>query len=296
METDGFDLYLDFRPSEGEPSRVFHVMAEVIDSLQDLDSDLARIISPYYQPTLVLDDVVSGSIRAKIRDIVKDIPDDALKEANFKKIFGHFLHKAKYRILKWCEENNEIESIEQIRALESEIISVAVETDAKHLPAYSSIETRALLTHINTIQMALKRLDDQDQLEYRSEFGTAKFNGNLAISHQIIRDVLTREVITSEGIRVVKVKKPDYLGNSKWGLRYQGHSVEAKIRHSEWLAKFQSKDVIVQPGDSLKVNLRQEISYGYEGEVVHITYEILEVLEEIAAPRLIQGTIFRDDF
>ncbi|QKQ25339.1 hypothetical protein [Candidatus Reidiella endopervernicosa] len=103
MDIEGFELYLDFKPADGDPSRVFHAMADVIDSMQSPDSDLARIISPYYQPTLVLDDVVSGSIKAKIRDIVKDIPDDALKESSIRNIIGHFLHKAKYKILKWCE-------------------------------------------------------------------------------------------------------------------------------------------------------------------------------------------------
>jgi len=144
MASDGFEIYLDFKKSEGDPSRVFHAMGDVIDSLQELDSDLARIISPFYQPTLVLDNVESGSIKAKIRDVVKDIPDDAIKESSIKKILGHFLLKSKYQVLKWCEDKSSIENIEDIRELEGTLVKIAEDTEAKHIPAYSSIETKQL--------------------------------------------------------------------------------------------------------------------------------------------------------
>jgi hypothetical protein len=295
MESEKFELYLDFRPSTGDPSRAFHALGDVIDALHDLDLDLARIISPHYQPVLVLDKVDGGSIRATISDIVRDIPDDALKEANIRRVIGHFLLKAKYVVLKWCDETKKIESIDQVRQLERELVAIAEETDAKMVPAYSPIETHRLLGHINSIQMALKRLDDEDLIEYRSRFGIARFNGTLAISSEIIREVLTREVISKELDGVVKVKKPDYLGNSKWGFRFQGHTIEAKVRDSEWLFRFQNKLEPVQPGDSLKVKLKQDISYGYEGEIVHISYEVLRVAEVIPAPRLFQQDFFGGD-
>ncbi|MDO9312640.1 MAG: hypothetical protein Q7T85_13280 [Nitrosomonas sp.] len=89
-----------------------------------------------------------------------------------------------------------------------------------------------------------------------------------------MREVLTQEVIKSSGVKIIKVKKPDYLGQSMWGFVYDGKFIEAKITHNEWLYEFQSRRLSVNPGDSLKVTLYEEISYGYEEEIVHKHYEL----------------------
>ena len=43
----------------------------------------------------------------------------------------------------------------------------------------------------------------------------------MEISTELIREYLTKEKITSEGEKILKVKKPDYLGTSMWSFKYQ---------------------------------------------------------------------------
>ena len=47
MENDNstFEIYIDYKPSKGNPSRVFHTMANLVDSLSALDTDLASMVS-----------------------------------------------------------------------------------------------------------------------------------------------------------------------------------------------------------------------------------------------------------
>jgi hypothetical protein len=52
--------------------------------------------------------------------------------------------------------------------------------------------------------------------------------------------LVTRETLASAGERILKVKKPDYLGTSKWGFKYAGHMVEAKVADEAWLKRFQN--------------------------------------------------------
>jgi hypothetical protein len=66
-----------------------------------------------------------------------------------------------------------------------------------------------------------------------------------------------------------------------WAFQYEGRAIEAKILHEEWLVRFQTRSLDVKPGDSLKVQLREEISYGYAGEIVHRHYEVERILEVI---------------
>lgn len=289
-----FEIYIDFKPSEGDPSRVFHAMADLVDSLKELDTELASMVSISFKPELYLEEIEGGSIRAWFHAVIDDLPDEALKEGSFKKILGHFLLKAKYMILKWTNEKEKIEHIQEIKELEGELLTLAEETDVKQLPAYKPMETERLLSHINSINNSLVPLIEEDKVSYISSEGTTGINSNLAISNEIIVELLTSETIETNGIRILKVKKPDFLGESKWILRYQGHQIEAKISDLKWLRSYQGRQEELQPGDSIKANLKEKISYGHDGEIVHTIYEVTEVEEVIHAPRIIQSDIFEE--
>ena len=181
--------------------------------------------------------------------------------------------KAKYKILKWTEEKKEIKSIEEVKGLEVELLALAEETDVKCLPAYAPIKTERLLSHIHSINNSLEPLVDGDKVSYTSLEGTAGISGDLEISDELIVELLTSETIETTGVKIVKIKKPDFLGQSKW------------------LAKYQGRQKDLQPGDSIKVSLCERTSYGHDGEVIHTYYEILEVIEVIKAPIRIQNNL-----
>ena len=285
MEECEFEIKIDFKPGEGDPARIFKAMSGLIDSFQSLDSHLASSFDMSLDASLVLDEVSAGSIKARFRDLIKGVPDEALKEAEWKKIFGHFLLKCKYAILQWLEERDEISHRDDVRVLEGELVRIAEETNLKHLPAYSAPPAELLLSDILSIQESLSSLAEGDAAVYRFGETEVNFNRDLEISNEIVREVLTKEVVKSSGKRIVKVKKPDYLGQSMWAFQYDGRAIEAKITDMDWLARFQGRKLDVKPGDSLRVMLYEEISYGYEGEVVHRHYEVENVYEIIKPPQ-----------
>ena len=287
-----YELYLDFQRSEGDPSRIFHAMGGVIDALSGLDRDIGQLLSLKYEPGIILEDISTGSIKARLGEAIKDIPDDALRNVEVKKLIGHFLLKAKYLIIKWCEAKEKIEDLSDIEQLEDQIEEAAEDTNIKAIPAYSTIDRKQLLSHINSIQNAMSALEDSDYIEYRSVYGNSRFNGQIAISANIISEWLTKEVHTTQGPRILKVKKPDYLGKSKWAFRYNGHAIEAKISHLDWLANFQNGNIPVSPGDSIRAEMREDIAFGYEGEIVHVWYDIIEVYEVIPGVKSVQGGLF----
>ena len=274
-----FSVYIDFKKSEGDPSRIFRTMASLIETFEAIDKELIDILGAEAKVELVLDDIEAGSLRAWLRSVLIALPDEAIKELEVKKLIGHFLLKAKYRLVVWLGNNPEITSIEQVKVLEGELITLAEETNIKQIPAYNSLNTRFLLSQINLIKQAVNQLDEDDTVQYESIAGTAILPKNIVIDEDLIREILTRETISSEGERLVMIKKPDFLGKSKWGFKYNGHSIEAKIEDEEWLENFQNNGTILQPGDSLRVLMHEQVSYGYESEIVHIQYTINEVME-----------------
>ncbi len=282
-----FEITIDFKPGEGDPARIFKTMSGLIDAFQSIDSHLISSFDVSLDASLVLTDVQSGSLKAKFRDFIKGLPDEALKDANWKKIIGHFLVRSKYAILEWLEDRTEVMHREDVRVLENKLQQIAEDTDLKLLPAYISPRAEELLSDIHLVQESLESLESleqEDSVSYRYNDKEVKLNRDLQISNEIVREVLTKEVVKSSSRRVIKVKKPDYLGQSMWSFQYDGRAIEAKITDNEWLAKFQSRTEEVKPGDSLDVLLYEEISYGYEGEIVHRHYEVEKVYEVIRPP------------
>lgn len=275
----GFQIYIDFVKSEGDPARVFHSMAELIEAFEQIDQHLSGMFGESTATELVLDDLEAGSLRSWLRSIILAIPDEAISELEIKKLIGHFLLKAKYKIVEWLARNEKIESIKQVRELESELLRLADESNVKRIPAYLPINTRTLLSQINNIQIAVSRLDERDSVRYESPIGTQNIPRGIVVSEDLIREILTRQTLITEGERLVKVKKPDYLGRSKWVVRHAGHSIEARLEDYYWLARFQSNAETLNPGDSLRVVMREEVSYGYENEIVHVAYSIMKVVE-----------------
>ncbi|MCG7946859.1 MAG: hypothetical protein N0C84_11005 [Candidatus Thiodiazotropha taylori] len=279
-----FEIRIDFSPDEGDPARVFRTMSGLIDAFQSIDSHLASSFDVSLDASLVLHEVEAGSIKARFRDLIQGIPDEALKEVSWKKIIGHFLLRSKYAILNWLDERTEIVHRDDIRVLEGELVRISEETDLKRLPAYAAPRAEELLSDINAVQESLAHLEEKDVASYRYDKHEVNLNRDLRISNEIVREVLTKEVVSSSNRRVVKVKKPDFLGQSMWALQYDGRAIEAKITDTDWLSKFQGRGEDVKPGDSLRVMLLEEISYGYEGEVVHRHYEVEKVYEIIRPP------------
>jgi hypothetical protein len=87
------------------------------------------------------------------------------------------------------------------------------------------------------------------------------------------------------------VKKPDYLGQSRWEFRQDDHPLEAKIVDLEWLERFQDGRVVLKPGDALKAIVKTEVARGFEGNVVDARHEVTKVLAVVPIAPGEQGTL-----
>jgi len=288
---DLIEIRIEFERGSGDPSRVFRAMAGLIESTQLLDSHLALSIGANVRTSILLQDVEAASLKAKLKTVIEAIPDEAVKSGEVKKVIGHYLLKAKHKILDWCDGRDKISDRKELKMLESDLHALAEQTDIKMLPAYAPVDTESLLADINSVNSALNCLEKNDLATFKSPLGSSKYNQKLTISDEMVAELITRETLQSEGERILKVKKPDYLGKSKWDFKYGQHMIEAKVLDEKWLSKFQSNHHQLNPGDSLRVILREEVAYGYDNEIVHTEFEVVEVIEVILGMRGIQSSI-----
>lgn len=280
-----FDIRIEFERGVGDPTRVFRTMAALIESAQAMDVHLAAMMGVSVRTSLVLQDIETASLKSRLRSIVESVPDEPLKQGEVKKLIGHFLLQGKHKILDWCGQRQEISDRAEVKLLEADLDILASNTDIKQLPAYAPIDTPSLLADISAIHDALALLGQRDAATLTSEDGRSHYNPSLVVSDGVIREIVTRERLSSTGERILKVKRPDYLGTSMWGFRYSGHTIDAKITDLNWLQRFQTNQESVNPGDSLRVPLFEEVSYGYDNDVVHTEHEVRKVLGVIRGQR-----------
>lgn len=289
---DQFEIKIDFERGQGDPVRIFRTMSGLIESIQSFDQHLSATISTTIQTTLILEEIKEGSMLSVFRTMVEYVPDELIKEGDAKKSIGHFLCKGKHVFLDWCDKRDAINNRDEVKELEGKLLELAEKSKIKHLPAYAPIETGTLLSDISLVKDALVNLGDKDTAVLISKDTSSDFNKNLKIPEDIVRDLMTKEIIESTGEKIFKVKKPDYLGKSQWEFKYANHQIFAKILDEQWLHDFQSKVIELHPHDSIRAKVREETFYGFNNEIIHINYEIIKVTEIIRSPKMIQGDLF----
>jgi hypothetical protein len=290
-----FCIEIDFeRGSSEKPSRVFEAMAGLIEGMQSLDISLAQAIDVSIRPELVLEEIEVGSIKSWLRSRIIEIDDEALKKLDYKKIIGDYLVKAKYRILERLKDKDSLND-PNVKELQRELQKLLEETRVRKMPSYGVVRHKVLTEFWIKTSESTAVLGERDVARYISTPGQILLPKGSVLSEEMKEEMLTQEISTSETTLILKVKKPDYLGQSKWLFHDVGRSIEASIEDKEWLESFQNREIIVRPGDSLKVRLNTEVKKGYDKEDISVRYYVTKVIDVIVGDKGTQGSLFPED-
>lgn len=277
-----FAIYVDFNKESPRPQRVFETVSALISAFQNFDRVICQTIDSSIEPVMMLEEVEIGSLKVWLRNALNAADDQALKDLDWKPLVGKYLVKAKYLAVEFL--NNKIDSEEEnrnkVRDFSAKLALIASETDVKHLPDYKPPSMTDLSTSLREIANAKSPLNEKDKLSYISPDEEVSFNLAINWTPESFDQFLTKEVIKyAAAPMILAVKKPDYLGNSQWELRHGKTPIKAKINDESWLEKFQSRQVDVRPGDSIRCMVEQEYHYGYDNELLSQVFVITEVQE-----------------
>lgn len=290
-----FCIEIEFeRGSPERPSRVFEAMAGLIQGMQALDVNLAQAIDACIRPELVLEEIEVGSIKSWLRNRILEVEDEALKKLDFKQIIGQYLVKAKYRILERLRDRDRLDE-QNVKQLQAELQQLAEETHVRKIPSYGVVRRRTLAEFWIKTSESTAVLGERDVARYISAPGQVVLPKGSVLSEEMREEILTQEISTTETELLLKIKKPDYLGQSRWLFHHEAHPIEASIEDKEWLAAFQNREVIVCPGDSLKARVKTEVRKGYDREDVSVRYYVSKVIDVIAGSKGMQASLFPED-
>ncbi len=276
-----FVIKIDFNKDSKKPAHVFRIMSELVESFNILDSALICSIDSKIQPIVMLEDIEKGSILSRFKYFLELIPDDAIHNIDWKKFVGTFLLKGKYAIIDFINKRETISTNDDINLLISEISDLAKDAQIKELTVPGSIDIPRLLSGIADISNAVSKLEEKENIYYHIEDKEISFNLNFKFDESSIEDLLTSETITSNTEMILKIKKPDYLGDSKWEFRHKKDVINANILDEAWIEKFSNREITLKPGDSIRAIVQTEVKYDFDREVTSINHCIINVIEVI---------------
>ncbi len=269
---------IDFELGTPDPARVFRAMAGLIQTLAELDRDLAGSIAVTIRPTLILDGIEAGSIRSKLRTVIEALDDEGLKNLDWRPFVGQYLVKGKLALLRRLRDKPTISSSAEIGEIQRDLRLLAESTDVATFPHYAVVPARKLLGDLTQLGQAVANLLPSDRVTVISGGSEVPVNVEFRLTDEMAEELLTSEVHQTETVLTLMVKKPDYLGDSMWELRYGDRTIPAKILDEAWLKEFQAGRVDLKPRDSIKALIRARVKIGADGGQVGEHFSVVKVI------------------
>ena len=271
-----FAFFIDFKKGEGPASRVFSATHDFIKACERLDRELVSSIDTSIETVMVLEDIEALSLKTWFRCVVSATDDQALKDLDWKPLVGKYLVRAKYVVLRWIDDDSAPRSLPDLRR---EIQRLAAETDVRHLSDYAPVDPTALVSAVQDFQGVKDHLVEGDRASLIVPDGDdLDFNLSVRLDVEDLETLAVKEThVYSVPDMVLIVRRPDYLGSSMWDLRHGKRPMTAKIEHEEWLTEFQGRRVDVRPGDALRCQVRIEVMYGHDNELIREKYYIEKI-------------------
>lgn len=276
-ESDQVAFSIDFEKMKGDPSRVFLAMAEVSQSVQKLQGRLSVLLPGAIGTELVLADVEKGSVVAKFiaRRVGMDFPDQ--QDVDVADVFIYVMQ----RVVEIFSSANKDITFQDIEEACFDIERRAVEVPGNEL-FIGKMQPEDIIDFAVGMKKAASFMSANDELYFSTRLSDRVINKNALIDEEMAEELLTvKMVINFDHNAVLKIKKPDYLGKSKWVMVYQknGKSIDVKIDHTEWLDNFQRNELndFISPGDDVKGLLELRLGFNRNGEVISEDYVLREV-------------------
>lgn len=276
-DSNKFEFVIDFVRGEGGASRVLLAANDFVRMCEKLDRELVKSVHTGIETEVVLDDIQSGSLKLLMRSVVRGVPDEAIRDLDWKKLVGSYLVVAKWKFLEWADDPSAPAKLAEIRR---ELQIAAAETEVRHLPDYSPPSPTAIIQALQDFQAVKERLAPGDRAFYRSSLGSHEVDKGVHFSDDEIERLAVRETITQPpATMLLLVKRPDYLGKARWDLRHGKRPLQALIADEDWLTRFQGRQIDVRPGDALKCRVEVEMLYGFDNELISERFRVVEVIE-----------------
>lgn len=276
-----FEIKLNFNKDTDNPSRLFYSFGAMIEGVRNLDLLLGETVDSDVESSIILNDIEKGSLIAKLKAKLIISKDGKIDDTPENPIIETYIDKSRAKALEFLASKES--SVDELINLQTSIVDIAKDVHLEGTFNYSPPNLLRLAKSINTINEAAKKLDDGESYNFNSSLSDVKdlTSDTPLIDLKEVENALTDSTTVNESEMIYLIKKPDFLGDSAWTFKHGPKSINAKILHEDWLNRFKSGQLIVVPGDSLKVKVKQICKYNRNGYLISETLDIIKVLNVI---------------
>lgn len=272
-----FEIKLDFKRETENPSRLFRSFAEMIEGVKKLDYLVAESVNTKVKSSIILDDIEKGSLIGKFWNALVIIEDGQIDNSPEEEKIEEYIEESRAESLRFIAEKKS--SVKDLEDLKDTISKIAEDKKLKNTFNYAELDILRLAETVNAINSSTGELNNDESFELKSSNQVVREikSGTQKIDIDAVEEALTDDEVINESELFYLIKKPDFLGDSAWGFKHGNKSLTVKILDQGWLDEFQSGKVIVVPGDSLQVLVRQTSRYNRNSYLISEKLEVIKV-------------------
>ena len=270
-------LVISYQPGKSEALGVLSGAMRLIESLDELDRCLLSSVNSNLEPVSILNDVQHSSLKVLLARALRKIPDEHLQSLEWKKWVGGLLVKGKHRLL----QNIEAGAPEVRRVL------ATLEMDYNAAPGglklgYTPPTVAAVCDALDIVSKARASLPGQ-KVTMQTEYGDIELSEAVALDTPPIVDS-PQQTLKNSGVEFFKVKSPDMLGAAQWQVLRNNRTVRIDMLDEQWVKAYHARKFSILPGDSLKCQFEEAVTYDAAGNELDRTLSVVEVIEVITPP------------
>lgn len=276
-----FLITFNFEKNIRDPQRILATASSYIEALQNCDKMLLKSFHSELSTVLIIENIEFGSFKIWLQQIIESIDNEALYELDPKKFIGKFLVTGKYLLLSALGKKKALPSKNELSHTANQIHASAQKTGVLRMPAYSRISEVEIAQNMKMLAEALSKLKENETASFLSSDGNVQIAPGIAITDRQITELLASRSIGNESEIILKVRKPDFLGETGWVFIFDKRNLSAVINDKEWLERFHAGELDIRPGDALRVKLKETAQYDDFGNVIAVDRAIIKVIEII---------------
>lgn len=269
-------LVIAYQPGKSEALSVLAGAMRLIEALDTLDRCLLSSVDSSLEPVSILNDVQHSSLKVLLARALRKVPDEHLASLDWKKWVGGLLIKGKHKLLQIVDAD----------APEVRRVLAELEPDYRTAPGgligYTPPTVTDVREALDGVAKARASLPGQ-RVTVQTEFGDIELTEAASPAAAAAADG-PQQTITNSGIEFFKIKAPDMLGSSQWTVLRNNRSTRVDMLHQRWLDDYHARQHSILPGDSLKCQFEEAVTYDAAGNEIDRRLSVIEVLEVITPP------------
>ena len=270
-------VVIDYAPGKTPAISVLQAAMGMIEALDRLDSVLLSSIDSSLEPVSVLNDVQHSSLKMLLARVLRNVPDELVKNLDWKPWVGGLLVKGKYVLLQHLDAD-----APQIQKALLQL-SDDYKTPPGQLVDFNPPSVSDVMDALDGVVKA-RRMISGHSVTIETSLGDVILvdSGGTAVLPE--EPSAPAQEIVNTGIEFFKVKAPDMLGASQWSVQRNGRSIKVEMLHKGWLDAYHRRETSLLPGDSLKCRYEERILYDSLGTEIERKLAVIEVIGVVSPP------------